>query len=74
MKAWLIAHPTYLTGKDGNDTLPSNAQGFGMPNMQSLFDATSTWLLDQSQILGDSGQLWSTPSSVPMRPSPCVSC
>ncbi|MBK8122715.1 MAG: S8 family serine peptidase [Dokdonella sp.] len=61
MKAWLIAHPTYLTGKDGNDTLPSNAQGFGMPNMQSLFDATPTWLLDQSQILGDSGQLWSTP-------------
>ncbi|TXI72260.1 MAG: hypothetical protein E6Q43_06750, partial [Dokdonella sp.] len=61
MKAWLIAHPTYLNGKDGNDTLPSNAQGFGMPNMQSLFDTTPNWLLDQSQTLGESGQVWSTP-------------
>lgn len=60
MKAWLVAHPTYLTGKDANDTLPSNAQGFGMPNMQNLFDGTPNWLLDQTQVLSDSGQVWST--------------
>ena len=37
-KAWLMAHPTYLTGVSGNDNLPSNMQGYGMPNMSIMFD------------------------------------
>ncbi len=59
MKAWLVAHPTYLTGKDANDTLPSNAQGFGMPNLGDMFSDTPTLLVDQNHLFGDSGQTWS---------------
>ena len=60
MKAWLVAHPTYLTGQDANDSLPSNAQGFGMPNLGEMFGDTPTYLVNQNHLLDDSGQLWST--------------
>jgi hypothetical protein len=59
MKAWLVAHPTYLTGEGANDDLPSNAQGYGMPDLATMFSDTPTWLLNQSQVLGESGQTWS---------------
>jgi hypothetical protein len=55
MKAWMMAHPTYLTGDGAGDDLPSNSQGYGMPNMADMFDATPNVLLDQSEILDDSG-------------------
>ena len=58
MKAWLIAHPSYLTGKDANDSLPSNAQGFGMPDLGDMFSDTPTWLVNQDHLLADSGQVW----------------
>jgi subtilisin family serine protease len=58
MKAWLIAHPTYLTGKDANDTLPSNAQGYGMPNLADMFSDTPTFLVNQSHVFGNSGEVW----------------
>ena len=58
MKAWLVAHPTYLTGKDANDTLPSNAQGFGMPNLGDMFADTPTYLVNQNHVFGDSGEIW----------------
>ena len=59
MKAYLVAHPTYLTGVSANDTLPSNSQGYGMPDMTAAFDSTP--------------RAWSTrpPSStIRARPSP----
>jgi hypothetical protein len=58
MKAWLIAHPTYLTGVSANDNLPSNVQGYGMPNLQDMFGTTPTYLVNQTQVLGDTGQEW----------------
>lgn len=60
MKAWLVAHPTWLTGNGANDTLPSNAQGFGMPNLGTMFSDTPTWLVNQDHLLGESGQAWTT--------------
>ncbi len=60
MKAWLIAHPTYLTGSNANDNLPSNVQGFGMPNLGDMFGDTPTLLINQNHLLGDSGQVWTT--------------
>ena len=60
MKAWLVAHPTYLTGKDANDSLPSNAQGFGMPNLGDLFGTMPNFLVDQSIVLANTGQVWTT--------------
>lgn len=56
MKAWLIAHPTYLTGVGANDNLPSNAQGYGMPNMSDMFDDTPKVVLDQSEVFDNSGE------------------
>ena len=51
MKAYLIAHPTYLTGVGANDTLPSYSQGYGMPNMTAMFDDADKYLLDQTVTL-----------------------
>lgn len=56
MKAWMMAHPSYLTGVGANDTLPSNAQGYGMPNMTDMFDDTPKVLLDQSEVFDNSGE------------------
>ena len=58
MKAWLLAHPTWLTGNDANDSLPSNAQGFGMPNLGDMFSETPTLLVNQDHLFADSGQIW----------------
>lgn len=56
IKGYLIAHPTYLTGVDANDSLPSFDQGFGMPNLGAAFAATpSRVLVDQTQTLADTG-------------------
>ncbi len=42
VKAYMMAHPTYLTGESGNGNLPTNVQGFGMPNMGLAFDSTTS--------------------------------
>ncbi|HEY0178360.1 MAG TPA: S8 family serine peptidase [Dokdonella sp.] len=56
MKAWLMAHPTYLTGTSANDNLPSNNQGYGMPNMTDMFDSTPKVLLDESEVFDNTGE------------------
>ncbi|GAB4527516.1 MAG: hypothetical protein Fur0018_13190 [Anaerolineales bacterium] len=58
IKAYLIAHTTYLTGVDGSDTLPSNNQGYGMPDMSTAFDSTPRYMLNQSVVLDNSGDTW----------------
>lgn len=55
MKAWLMAHPTYLTGVSANDTLPGRGQGYGMPDMSAMFDATPKFIVDQSEVFDESG-------------------
>lgn len=64
MKAYLIAHPTYLTGHDANDTLPSHHQGYGLPNMRLGFDDSSRYLVDQTTVFYNSGESWTFSSSV----------
>ena len=64
MKAYLIAHPTYLTGPAANDTLPSNDQGYGMPNMSLAFDSTARLIVDQTHLFDNSGETWTMLSSV----------
>lgn len=64
MKAYLIAHPTYLTGVSGNGNLPTNSQGYGMPDMATAFDDTPRFLINQSEILGASGETWSWSGAV----------
>lgn len=56
MKAWLMAHPKYLTGVSANDNLPSNAQGYGMPTLGNMFDTTPKVVLDQSETFDNTGE------------------
>lgn len=58
MKAWLMAFPTYLTGVAANDTLPSNKQGYGMPNLGDMFSNTPTFVLNQTRLLDNTGEVW----------------
>lgn len=58
IKAYMIAHPTYLSGTSANDTLPSNNQGYGMPDMAAAFGDTPRYLVDQTVIFGNSGETW----------------
>jgi hypothetical protein len=72
MKAWLLAHPTYLTGPGAGDSLPSNHQGYGMPDMAGMFDATPKVMIDQTEVLDASGEqrdyLWGVDdASAPVR-------
>jgi subtilisin-like proprotein convertase family protein len=57
-KAYLLTHTTYLTGVSANDTLPSNVQGYGMPNLEMAFDSTPRYLVDQSVRFDNSGDTW----------------
>jgi hypothetical protein len=65
IKAYLIAHPTYLTGNEANDTLPSPAQGYGMPNLGDAFATTTSRLLvDQTRVFGAAGETFDLVSQV----------
>ncbi len=64
IKAYLMAHTTYLTGVDGGDTLPSNNQGYGMPDMSAAFDGTPRYLVNQSVVLDNSGDMWTFDGAV----------
>jgi len=56
MKAWMMAHPSYLTGVSANDNLPSNSQGYGMPNLSDMFSDTPKVMIDQSEVFDSSGE------------------
>ena len=58
IKAYMLTHTTYLTGVGANDTLPSNSQGYGMPNLEMAFDSTPRYLADQSVRFDASGDTW----------------
>lgn len=59
IKAYFMAHPIYLTGTYANDTLPSNVQGYGMPNLGVAFDTSTQRLVsDQEHVLTGTGQTW----------------
>ena len=70
IKAYLIAHPTYLTGDGAGDSLPSNSQGYGMPNLALAFDDADRFLLDQSLMFEESGAVWqlNTSAADPTKP------
>jgi len=56
MKAWLMAHPIYLTGVSANDALPSPTQGYGMPDMGQMFDTVTKVVVDQTAVFTATGQ------------------
>ena len=71
LKAFLLAHAaTYLTGESAGDTLPSPNQGYGMPNLSVAFDASSRYLLDQSVVFDQTGEVWAYSGIVPEQSKP----
>lgn len=70
LKAYVLAHPTYLTGTSANDTLPSIVQGYGMPNMGLMFDDALKVTVNQDVLFDNSGDSWSMTVSAadPARP------
>ncbi len=58
MKAYLLAHTMYLTGARANDTLPSNTQGYGLPDMDLGLDDTPRVFSDQQTQFTQSGEQW----------------
>jgi subtilisin-like proprotein convertase family protein len=55
-KACLVNTTRYLTGVSANDTLWSNNQGFGRVDLGRSFDTTSKIKVDQTTVLGTTGQ------------------
>jgi hypothetical protein len=64
IKAYLVNSLRYLTGYAANDTLPSNDQGFGLVNLGMAFDGVSRVVIDQSQLLSATGQVFTLPAGV----------
>jgi len=58
IKAFLVNSTTYLTGKGGGDDLPGSNQGWGLLDLGQAFDGVPRMLLDQSQILERTGQVY----------------
>ena len=58
IKAYILAHPTYLTGVSAGDTLPSNVQGYGMPNLNDMFDDTPKAVVNQEVVFDNTGDSW----------------
>jgi hypothetical protein len=64
VKAYLMNSATHMTGVGANDTLPSNNQGMGRMNLGRAFDGTSRMLVDQTTVLGATGQTHQVTGSV----------
>ena len=59
IKAYLTNSTTYLTGNFAGDDLPGSRQGFGLMNLGRAFDNARRMLIDQSQLLAETGQTFS---------------
>jgi hypothetical protein len=64
VKAFLMNSATHMTGVGANDTLPSNSQGMGRMNLGRAFDGAQRLLVDQTQVLGATGQTYQVTGSV----------
>lgn len=70
LKATLANSTRYLSGAGAGGKLPSNAQGWGLVHLGMAFDGAPRMLVDQSVLLGDSGQVYERSGRVddPSRP------
>lgn len=65
LKALMVNQPRYLDGSATGGNLPSQTQGWGVPNLGALFDPDLDWLtLDQSTVLTASGQTSKTVGTI----------
>ena len=61
LKGFIIAHTMYLNGSGAGGSLPSNDQGYGLPDMSAAFDDTPRVVMDQTRVplFDESGETWS---------------
>ena len=64
VKAVLMNSASYMTGTGASGNLPSNSQGMGRMNLGRAFDGSQRILVDQTQVLGTTGQTYVTNGSV----------
>jgi subtilase family protein/BACON domain-containing protein len=64
VKAFLMNSAAYMTGTGGGGNLPSNSQGMGRMDLGRAFDGSPRILVDQTQVLGSTGQTFQVTGSV----------
>ena len=64
VKAVLMASPDYMNGTGAAGTLPHNSQGMGRINLGRTFDGTAKLIVDQSQVLGATGETFTLNGNV----------
>lgn len=70
VKAYLMNSATYMTGSGASGNLPSNSQGMGRMDLGRAFDGGARRLIDQTEVLGASGQTYQISSSVAANDQP----
>src|SRR5215510_14146964 len=63
-KAFLMNSAAYMTGTGAGGNLPSNSQGMGRMDLGRAFDGVQRLVVDQTQILGSTGQTFQITGSV----------
>ncbi len=58
VKAFLMNSASYLTGTGAGGNLPSNSQGMGRMNLGRAFDGANRILVNQTQLLNTTGQVY----------------
>jgi hypothetical protein len=71
-KAYLINSASYLTGENAGGNLPSERQGWGRANLSRAFDDAKRALIDQTQLLTESGQAFEIQGSLADRSLPLL--
>lgn len=64
IKAFLMNSATHMTGSEANDTLPSSNQGMGRLDLGRAFDGVPRVVVDQSELLTETGQVFRVSGSV----------
>jgi hypothetical protein len=64
VKAYLMNSAAYMTGVGAGGNLPSNSQGMGRMDLGRAFDGTARIIVDQTQVLGTTGQTFQVNGTV----------
>ncbi len=64
LKAFLCSTTRYMTGVGANDTLLSNNQGMGLVDMGRAFDGAAHVLVDETQILANTGDTYTITGTI----------
>lgn len=64
IKAYLTNSTSYMTGVMAGDSLPGANQGWGLMNLGRALDGVPRTLVDQDQVLGNTGQVFTVQGTI----------